>query len=151
MLVLPCSQFSAILLLAVSSAIPTKKILFCVSDFILSLLRAARVLLLCTICIVSFIFSHILALSLDFSGMTLLLVTIEPIPKTVYNVGLCLLPYMLQLSIVLLENSLHCANISRNLPYCSLSVIPANSTDKCYLQKFGTGSKSSLPINVCLS
>lgn len=97
-------------------------------------------------------FSHILALSLVFSRMTLLLITLEPFPKTAQNFGLCLLPYVLQYSIVLLERSLHCANIPWNLPYYSPSVIPANSTYKCYLQKFGSVSKkSSLPADLSLN
>lgn len=99
-----------------------------------------------------FMFSHILALSLVFSRMTLLLITIDPFPKTTHNFGLCLLPYVLQYPIVLLECSLHCANIPWNLPYYSPSVVPANSTYKCYLQKFGSVSKkSSLPADLSLN
>lgn len=93
-----------------------------------------------------------LALSLVFFRMTLLLITIDPFPKTTHNFGLCLLPYVLQYPIVLLEHSLHCANIPWNLPYYSPSVIPANSTYKCYLQKFGSVSKkSSLPADLSLN
>lgn len=75
-----------------------------------------------------------------------------PFTKTGHNLGLCLLPYVFQSSTALLENSLHFPNISWNFPPCCPSVIPANSTDKCYLQKFGTGSKkSSLPTNLFLN
>lgn len=96
-----------------------------------------------------FIFSHILALSLDFPRMTFLLVSVEPFPKTGCSFGLSVLPCELQSSTVFLENSLHCANTSWNLPYCSPSVVPTNSTDECYLQKLGTGSKkSSLPTSL---
>lgn len=153
MLVPPCSQFNAVLPLAVSWAIATKKfssVLLISSCHCWELLESSYYAEY--IYIFFFIFSQILGLSLDFSRMTSLLVATEPFPKIGHNFGLCSLPYVLQFSIVLLENPLHSTNISWNSPYCSPSVISANLTDKCYLQKFGSGSeKSSLPTNLCLN
>lgn len=91
-----------------------------------------------------FIFSQILALSLDFSRMTLLLVATEPVPKIGHNFDLCSLPYVLQFSTVLLENPLHSTNISWNSPYCSPSVIPANLTTNVICRNLGLEVRSPL-------
>lgn len=155
MLVPPCSfttQSSSATGCLTSNSHP--KILFCIADFILSLQRAARILLLCRIYIVVDLQSYFgLVCRLLQDG--LLLVTIELFPKTGHNFGLCLLPYELQSSTVVLENSLHSENISWDLPYCCPFVIPASFTDKCYMQKFGmeAGSphKSFLALHSQLS
>lgn len=129
------SQLSPVLPLAVSQAIPTQKfssvllISFCHCRELLESSYYAEY----TVIYLRSYFGLVFRLLQD----DLLLVTIELFPKTGHNFGLRLLPYELQSSIVVLENSLHSENISWNLPYCSPFVIPANFTDKCYMQKSG--------------
>lgn len=149
MLTPPCWQFSAILPLAVSQAIPTKKILFCIADFIFPLLNTARVLQLCRIYTGFFIFRYILALLLAFSRVTFLLVTIKPVSKVGHNFVLCLLPYVLQSSITL-ENSLYCANISWNLPYCSSSYSCQLPWQMLFYRNLGLEARSLLSFFVLI-
>lgn len=64
-----------------------QKILFCIADFILSLQKAARILLLCRIYIVVYLQSYF-GLVFRLLQDDLLLVTIELFPKTGHNFGL---------------------------------------------------------------
>lgn len=109
----------------------TTKIIFCAADFILLLLRATGVLLLCKKINIYIPFSlqthfglifRILQDESSISGMILLLVTIEPFPERGHLFWPCLLPRVRH-STVLHENSLHCANISWNLIYCCASTL----------------------------
>lgn len=109
----------------------TTKIIFCAADFILLLLRATGVLLLCkklNLCISFLLQTHfglifrILQDESSISGMILLPVTIEPFSERGHHFCPRLL-LCVRHSTVLHENSLHHADISWNLSYCCSSVL----------------------------